>query len=251
MKTCGKALCLILLACVLAASCWGQVPPKTAVGNKPAATSSTASNVHTTDDPDVLRETQLGVTTSGYAGVVWWIPFAFWTYSAEKAGNPPEKTRENLKALKDYTVVGVFLAKVSALGAFDYVTPSELQKKIFIRDSDDQEYPALAELTGDAKNLADVVRPMLANAMGRAGENFAMLFFPARGKSGKMIADENARGQFSVVLKDALSEPETIFLWHLPLNSFSTPRYCPVGKERVHSDWDYCPWHGVKLENKP
>jgi hypothetical protein len=147
--------------------------------------------------------------------------------------------------------VGLFLAKVSLLGSFDYVTPPDLLKRTFLRDSEGQDYPAIPEVTGDAKTLADMIRPVLANAMGRAGENFAMLFFPAKKKAGKPIADELTKGSFSVVLKGAAGEPEMIFLWRTPLTSFSAPRYCPVGKERVHADWDYCPWHGVKIEAKP
>lgn len=243
-----KSIIRLLIACLLTISSWGQAPADNKQSTSPVPV---GSNVHTTDDADVLRETQLGIDVKGYTGLVWWIPFEFWVHSAEKRGDSPEKAREGLKALKDYTVVGVFAAKVSTLGSFDYVSPADLQRKTFIRDSEGQEYAALSELTGDAKSLADIVRPMLANAMGRAGENFAMLFFPAKRKAGQFIADATSKGSFSVVFKDAVGEPETVFLWRTPLTSFSPRRYCPVGKEQVHADWDYCPWHGVKLEVKP
>ena len=240
-----KYIGLVLVVCLLTNLNSGQ----TVAGDKqPVPLATAGANVHTADEPDVLRETQLGISSNGYTGVVWWIPFEFWAYSAAKQGNNVEKTREGLKALKDFTIVGIFAAKVSTLGSFDYLSPSELQKKTFVRDSEGQEYAASSELTGDAKNLADMMRPMLANAMGRAGENFAMLFFPAKKKGGQLIADEKSKGSFSVVLKDAVGEPETIFLWRTPLTSLSPPRYCPVGKERVHADWDYCPRHGVKLD---
>lgn len=248
MKRIYKSLSLLLIVCFLTGTSWGQT---LTAGKESAPVAPAVSNVHTADDADILRETQLGINAKGYAGLVWWIPFEFWAYSAEKQGNSAEKTREQLKALKDYTIVGVFAAKISTLASFDYVSPSDLHKKTFIRDSEGEEYAALTEVTGDAKNLADLMRPMLANAMGRAGENFAMLFFPARKKGGKFIADEASRGGFSVVLKDVVGEPETIFVWRTPLTSLSPPRYCPVGKERVHADWDYCSWHGVKLEAKP
>ena len=117
--------------------------------------------------------------------------------------------------------MGLFLANVSALESFDYVTPTDLQKKTIIRDSDGQDYAALSDVTGDAKMLATVIRPMMANAMGRAGENFAMLFFPAKRKNGRPIADETSKGSFSVVLRNAVGEPETIFLWRTP---FAAPR---------------------------
>jgi hypothetical protein len=251
MKTSSKAIGLVLLASLLTATAWGQTPPAAADKKVAAQSPSPALNIHSTDDPDVIRETQLGVNANHYVGLVWWIPFEFWMDAGVKRGTPPEKTRETLKALQEYTVVGAFLAKVSDLGSFDYLTPADLQKKTFLRDADGQEYAAITEVSGDAKNLADLMKPMLANAMGRAGENFAMMFFPAKSKTGKVIADATTKGKFTVLLKDAAGEPETLFLWQTPLSSFMTPRYCPVGKERVHANWEYCPWHGVKLEDKP
>lgn len=248
MKLTEYALRSLLAACLLSSLALGQVPAPPSTEKKPVSPTPAVSNVHSTDDVDILRETQLGIGMNGYTGLVWWVPFEFWAHSAEKNGGSGEKAREQLKALRDYTIVGVFVGKVSALASFDYVTPADLQKKTFVRDSEGQEYAAFAELTGDAKSLADVLKPILANAMGRTGESFAFLFFPAAKKGGKRIADETAKGSFSVVLKDVVGEPETIFLWRTPLTSFTPPRYCPVGHERVHADWDYCPRHGVKLD---
>ena len=239
-----KYLLSFALVASLIASAWAQQPAATSTGVP------VVSNIHTPDDPEILRETQQIISTPGYTGVVWWIPFEFWELSGAKSGRSPEKTREVLKALRDYTIVGVMAAKVSQLGAFDYVSPADLQKKVFIRDASGNDYAAATDVNGDAKNLADLMRPMLANALGRAGENFAMIFVPARDKAGRPIADALSKGQFSVVLKDTLGEPESIYLWRTPLTSVSAPRYCPVGKERVHANWDYCPWHGAKLTGK-
>jgi hypothetical protein len=248
MKISGKMFGLLLVFALLASSALGQATPPPP--EKKDAPTGSASNVHTPDDPEILRETQLGMNFNGQTGLVWWVPFEFWVNSAVKNGTSPERARKELGALQQYTIVGVLLGKVSALGSIDYVAPADLQKKTVIRDSDGQDYPAVVELTGDAKSLADIMKPILANAMGRAGENFAMIFYPAKGKSGKSIADATSKGHFSVVLREIAGEPETVFFWRTPLTSLSAPRYCPVGKERVHADWDYCPWHGVKLEDK-
>lgn len=244
-----KHIALLLTLCLFPGLLSAQTaaPPD----KKPIPAESAIADVHTTDDVDIIRETQLGIDIRDYTGLVWWIPFEFWVRSAAKDGTPAEKARERLKALKDFTIVGVFVGKVSALASFEFVTPSDLQKNTFLRDSEGQDYPAFSELTGDAKNLADVMKPILSNALGHAGENFAMLFFPARNKTGKRIADEMSKGSFSVVFKSLIGEPEAVFLWRTPLTSVSAPRYCPVGKERVHADWDYCPRHGVKLDQNP
>jgi hypothetical protein len=252
MKLARCAICFVLIGPITVTASVGQTatPPiqPTQSEKRSAPTIASASSVHTSDDVDVLRETQLTITMPHHSGLIWWIPFEFWALSAEKNGNSPEKVRDGLKALRDYTIVGVVAAKVSTLGTFDYTTPNDLQKYVFIRDSEGQDYSALADLTGDAKTLAETLKPVLASALGRAGENFALLFFPAMKKGGKRIADEMSKGSFSVVLKEITGEPETVYLWRTPLTSVTPPRYCPVGGERVHADWDYCPRHGVKLD---
>src|SRR6266540_4030049 len=109
-----SALGSVLTVSLLFGVSWSQTP--TPAPGKKAPVSSSVSNVHTTDDPEVIRETQMGINGNGYVGLVWWIPFEFWIDSATKRGADAGKTRESLKSLQDYTVVGAFLAKVSSLG---------------------------------------------------------------------------------------------------------------------------------------
>jgi hypothetical protein len=210
-------------------------------------TAPVKATIHNTDVPDLLRETQISIGEKGYAGLVWWIPFEFWVQSAAAQGISTEKTAEDLKALKDYTVVGMFLAAVTDYGAFHYVTPAELRQKVTLRDSEGDEYRPILDPAQDAKTLAAVMKPALTNAMGPAGENFEIMFFPARNKAGELIADATAKGMFSVVLRDPPDLPESVYQWRLPLTSVSPPKYCPVGGERVQANWNYCPWHGVSL----
>jgi hypothetical protein len=82
----------------------------------------------------------------------------------------------------------------------------------------------------------------------RAIQNMQIYFFPGTDKMTKPIADPLAPGSFSVVMTNILGTKESVYEWKLPLTSWSPPRYCPVGKERVEASWKYCPWHGVKLD---
>ena len=192
----------------------------------------------------------MGIREKEYVGLVWWIPFEFWQISGAKRGIPEETTAHNMKALKDYTIVAVFAAKVSALGAFDFVSLDDLHRDVVLRDAAGNECQYIPEPSQDAKNLAAIVKPILSSAMGKTGENFDMLFFPARGKGGEVIAEATHKGQFQVVLKNNMvGVPESVYQWHTPVTSIAPPKYCPVGKERVHADWDYCPWHGMALNS--
>ena len=131
MKLARCAICFVLIGPITVTASVGQTatPPiqPTQSEKRSAPTIASASSVHTSDDVDVLRETQLTITMPHHSGLIWWIPFEFWALSAEKNGNSPEKVRDGLKALRDYTIVGVVAAKVSTLGTFDYTTPNDLQ----------------------------------------------------------------------------------------------------------------------------
>lgn len=239
-------------ALLLVSSAVGQttatVPERAAKDNPTQTTEALHVQTHTYDDPDLTREVQLGVREKDYVGLVWWIPFEFWEVAGSKRGIPAESTAKNMSALKDYTTVASFIAKVSGMGSFTFVPTEEMHKKIVLRDSLGNEYPSVAEPSQDAKNLAAMMKPLLGAAMGKAGENFDMLFFPARGKNGELIADAKQKGQFSVVLKSNLvGVPESAYEWRTPLTAVAPPKYCPVGGERVHADWDFCPHHGVAL----
>ena len=240
---------VVIAACVLASS---QQPAKHAVVAPGSASKTTEAKsrvpvVHTADTLDILRETQLTVAEESYLGLIWWIPFEFWQQAAAKNGVTPEQSEKQFGVLRNYTIVGSFVAKVSSLGAFDFVPAEGLQKSIVLRDSSGREYTAVKEPAQDAKNLAAIMKPILSSAMGKAGENFEMLFFPARTTDGQPIADASQKGKFSVVLKEIAGVPESIYEFSLPLTSLTPPKYCPAGKERVHADWEYCPWHGVAL----
>ena len=244
----GKIAPPLALAAVLLTSSLGH--PQSPATPAPALGTS-AALPHTPDSPDLLRETQLGVSENGYTGLVWWIPFEFWAHSAEKRGESPQRAAETFKALKQYIVVGVFVAKISGLGSFDFVPAADLEAGVVVRDADGNDYAAVREPDTDATNLAAALKPMLANAMGKAGQNFELLFFANRSKKGTAIADATQKGRFSIVLKKIAGVPESRYEWRLPLTSILPPKFCPVGKEQVHADWDYCPWHGVALNPAP
>lgn len=236
---------VFILAFSLLTHAQASAPP----AQSSAAPSSQNAEPFTSDTPDLLRETQLGVRHPGYSGLVWWIPFEFWKKSAEERGIAPERTEQTFGKLRDYTIICIFAARVSSLGAFDFFSADDIQKNVVLRDSSGKDYTFIKEPSQDAQNLAAIIKPVLSAAIGKAGENMQILFFPSRGKDGAIIADALRKGQFSVVIKNLLGDSESVYLWRLPLTSLLPAKYCPVGKERVNLNWDYCPWHGAALNS--
>lgn len=212
-----------------------------------AQESAPASAVETKVDA-IIRETQQTVGGKDTTGFVWWIPAEFWEQSAIEQGNTPEQARASFAALHDYTMIIVAVGKVG-VGNINWRSEKEIRAGTSLRDSDGQIYQPLQEISGDAQGIASIIRPVLTNILGPMGQNLQILFFPAKTKSGKPIADPTRASNFSVVLSDLTPQKESGFSWRLPLTSLSPPKFCPTGKERVEANWKFCPWHGVPLDD--
>ncbi len=226
-----RAGCALLLVLVLAP--WLSAQQQM----KPAALSPDKIDVD-----DLLADTQQTVKGKGYTGMVWWVPVEFWQASS------PDTKAEDLAALRDYTMVLAVIGKVGAFGAVSFASAADLRSATVLRAADGTEYPPVQKASPGAEMLATVIKPMLKNLLGTMGESVEVLYFPAKTKAGKPIADPAANGAFSVVLRNFGDEKERLFEWKTPLNSVVPPRYCPTGKERVQANWKYCPWHGTKLD---
>ena len=198
------------------------------------------------DFPGLIRETQQSPNVPGYVGLVWWIPTQYWVISAERSGLPEEKASERFAPLKKYTVVVVAVGKIG-VGNVNWFSEQEIRENTVLRDGAGDLYRPVDKLSGDAQGLASILKPVFANLLGSMGQNTQMLFFSGSDRMAKPIADPLSQGSFSVVLRSLLAGQDSIFEWRLPLTSISPPRYCPVGKERLQANWQYCPWHGVKL----
>ena len=195
----------------------------------------------------IIKETQLTVGGKDTTGFVWWLPAEFWEQSAIEQGGTPEQARNTFAAMHDYTMVIVAVGKVG-IGNINWRSENEIRSGISLRDSDGQSYSPLHDISGDAQGIISIVRPVLTNILGPMGQNLQILFFPAKSKMGKSIADPTRAGTFSVVLSNLTPQKESEFSWRLPLTSLSPPKFCPAGKERVEASWKFCPWHGVSLD---
>jgi hypothetical protein len=209
-----------------------------------------ASSNQDIDFSAFVREIQQTPSEVGYTGLVWWIPTEYWEISGQRSGLREDKAKERFAPLRKYTVVAVALGKVG-LGTIDWISEPEIRSNVTLRDSEGNAYQPVQKLSGDAEGLAAILKPVFSNILGSMGQNIQLLFFAATNKMAKPIADPLAPGSFSVVISKLVDGKDETFDWRLPLTTLSPPKYCPVGKERMHADWKYCPWHGVKLEESP
>ncbi|HKV26414.1 MAG TPA: hypothetical protein VJN93_17590 [Candidatus Acidoferrum sp.] len=195
---------------------------------------------------DIIRETQKQLGGKNLAGLVWWVPAEFWEQSAIEQGSSPQKARETFAALRQYTVVIVLAGKIG-LGNINWYSQSEILSGTSLRDADGQLYKPISDISPDAQGLSSIIKPVMANILGPAGQNLQILFFASRNAKGVAIADPTREGSFSVLLDGLGSSAPSVYEWRLPLTSMTPPRFCPVGSERMEASWKFCPWHGTKL----
>ncbi|MGB8473119.1 MAG: hypothetical protein WCE61_03405 [Candidatus Acidiferrum sp.] len=180
------------------------------------------------------------------AGLVWWVPAEFWEQSAVAQGSSPQKARATFASLRQYTVIIVMAGKIG-LGNINWYSENEIRSSTTIRDSNGQIYKPISDISPDAAGLTSIIKPVMANILGPAGQNLQILFFASKTERGTPIADPTREGSFAVLIEGLGGQKLTSYQWRLPLTSLTPPRYCPVGRERMEASWKYCPWHGVKL----
>jgi hypothetical protein len=217
--------------------------PLAALAQTPAPASTETSD---TKLNDMIKETQKQVDGKNLAGIVWWVPVEFWEQSAMQDGASPQKARETFGSLRQYTMVIILAGKIG-IGNVNWFSGSDLRSSTSLRDADGQVYKPVSDISSDAAGVTSIIKPVMANILGPAGQNLEILFFPATTASGKLIADPAREGRFVISIENLPGTKPLTFEWLLPLTSLTPPKFCPVGKERVEANWKYCPWHGVKL----
>ena len=205
-----------------------------------------ARDASDTNPKEIIKETQQQISGKGMAGLVWWIPVEFWEQSAIEQGSSPQKARETFGSLRQYTLAIVMAGKLG-LGNIHWFPENEIRASTSLRDSDGQIYKPITDISPDAAGLISIIKPVMANVLGPAGQNMDILFFASKTAKGAPIADPTADGNFAVLIDGLGGQKLTSYEWRLPLTSLTPPRYCPVGNERMEASWKYCPWHGVKL----
>jgi hypothetical protein len=206
----------------------------------------------TIDFNAVLKETQQTDRHNGKTVFVWFVPPEFWEQSAMSAGATREAAKSAFAPLHNYHlfIVGVADYKLGgASGKMDWVADADVRKNVVLRDVAGHTYVPLEKVSDAAQDLVNVMRPTFKNTLGPMAEGMHLLFFSTKDATGKEFGDPRQSGELSILISDIIDAGTArAYTWRLPLNAFSPPKYCPVGKERVEANWKYCPWHGNKLD---
>ena len=212
------------------------------------APSSSIAELH--DDFNIntfIQETQKQTPDPDRVTLAWWLPEEFWEWSlTQNQAVSDQGMEEFLEVLRPYLLVVVLDGRIGPLGGITFVGPKELSASVAVVDATGQRYLPLDDdrISPDARNLASMMTPVLANMLGPMGENMAFVYFHALTSDGAPIATTATTGTFSVVVA------EQVFEWSTPLGSVLPSKVCPADGQALSGAWSYCPWHGEELVAK-
>ena len=202
----------------------------------------------TPDSQAMIRDTQQMSRSAGELTLVWWLPEQYWRASManDKAVNPAQ-AEEILRIIRPYTIIAVVDGSMGAMGGVTYRSEGYLRGNMSIKDAQGHIYAPLGDdqITPDARNLLQVLKPIIANILGPLGQNMYFLVFPAQDASGSFFADPAHKGLLAV---DIATKQ---FQYRLPLGSFLPPMYDPATGERFPGNYLYSPFSGKALTLTP
>ncbi|NOT75032.1 MAG: hypothetical protein HOP08_08895 [Cyclobacteriaceae bacterium] len=193
---------------------------------------------------DFIRDSQQWVKEGEKMNLSWWIPSEYWKISLAGNTQIPPGTSEKLEMIfKDYMLICAAEATIHLDGAIEVNDESTIRKSIKVMDASGKTYSPLSEdqLSDEARSVAQNLKPVFAQALGQLGKGMHIFFFSIKNDKSENLIFAAKPGVFKVI------HDNSTFNWSLPLASLLPPKICPVDKEKLKGNWNFCPVHGNKL----
>jgi len=180
----------------------------------------------------------------------WWLPPEYWIATSKEMGLSAEDQAKVAKFFPNYIIVGVIDADVSEkhkpliAGVAEVVARSK-----FTRDG--EEVQVLREVAPEVADLVPKLVYLLKASMGKLGEGLRLLPMPNISAKGEPILTSTKPGVLGAEYRFTEGGPVHTVTWHAPLTAVAGAKRCPKDGEAMDASWDYCPWHGTKLETAP
>ncbi|MGB0850286.1 MAG: hypothetical protein ACPGTP_03500 [Bacteroidia bacterium] len=192
---------------------------------------------------DLIQETQYHLDKGGQQEVrmVWWLPTEFWaTIYAQNDDVSEEVADQIVEALDEYTMVIVLDGEVTTLGGLKSKSSKEIRGNTIVKNEEGRSFSPLkpGDIDGEAEMMLTILKPVFSNLLGKMGESMELMMFTDKGKS--IINPYKEGGE---IIYD-----RTNLDLGLPLSSLLEDKKCPEDDKVMNAKWDYCPYHGVKLD---
>jgi len=169
-------------------------------------------------------------------------PPDYWAIAlSESSFAGPDVIDELHKIFDGYLLVGTLDANMNVVGNF---IGNEIAIQLI--DSKGKVHNHIPEdkLNPDLKTMLEVFKPTMAGMLGKMGEQLQFFIFNNFDADGDKVLSPREKGNFTVVVN------ETKFTYRTPLGSMVEKKICPTTGIELNGNWDFCPWHGTKLDNK-
>lgn len=194
---------------------------------------------------EYIREVQKWEKHQNNMSLSFWLPTSYWGVALQESPNSsPEVIAQIERAFQDYVVVCALDLDILYGGSMSYTSEKELRKSLSIIDGDGKKYYPLnnKDLLPETSTFISAMKPMFEGMLGKMGSGMHFYFFKIKDKKGENIIDEYKEGHF--IIKHSSRE----FEYKLPLTTLLPPKKCSIDNEKMKGNWNYCPIHGVKLE---
>jgi hypothetical protein len=174
--------------------------------------------------------------------MVIWIPADFWRIIGDQMKISPDLMNDIVAELDQYMIFCVVdYSLVNQQMTFR--TADEIKPSLKLIDSAKMIYLPLADKDISPRTLQMIsqIQPTLSRIFGQFGDGMRMFLFDAKNTNGTLSFDEKKSNHFT------LAWDQVSITWRLPFASVLPVKYCPVDNESMKGNWNYCPYHGVKL----
>lgn len=124
-----------------------------------------------------------------------------------------------------------------------FKTDDQIRKSIKLIDSSNKSMSPINnnELSKDMSDFISGMKPALDKLLGEHGKGMNIYIFKNKLIKGEQSFNIRTKNKFTISFNSSK------FTWNLPLVCTLPDRFCPVDKEKMKGNWNFCPIHGVNI----
>ncbi|MBI3258327.1 MAG: hypothetical protein HYZ54_02430 [Ignavibacteriae bacterium] len=175
-----------------------------------------------------------------------WFPLEFmeiFITQLKLSQNDLDKIMNMLNEHMIFLVVDSKIDVVQQRSVTTFKTDAQIRKNIKLIDSSNKSFSPISEdeLSNDMTDFLNGMKPSLAKLLGEMGKGMNVYIFKNKLINGESSFNIRTKNKFSINFDSSK------FTWNLPFVCTLPDLFCPIDKEKMKGNWNYCPTHGTSL----